>query len=279
MLDYNIYCGKNPNVTSEDWHCEECQFLDKCYLILPYDPEFRKTEDMVRYYVQRKEEAVHCLKICNKFISSDLKEEQFVENLYNTIMVSEPVVGLDNNFFYLIHIPKVMYILVSSLQGDYTVDHILTRTSPKEFLDLTLEDEEYQYLHELILNRSFKTENNTVMTRLLTNLKDKKTIPTDQVTDTQIKKELEEYKNKTVQEWKEINKKEKKQTEREIRTYDKKLSQLQLKLFRLEKRLRKQALKEIKQLQKNKKPQNPKKVTKQTHKIGRFKLKTTTGGK
>ena len=271
MLDYNIYCGQNQYVTTEDPHCEKCEYIDRCIFILSYDEEFDKLQHIQNDYYRLKNEVIEYRKSDLRFLDSEDEQNEYRETVTNTIKITSPVICADRNFFFLIYIPgsptsspiiePATYILVYSAGDEDGYKVINSELNPEKFI--TTENDDYGLLRLTIRNRSFESDPDNIIELLFKNLENDCILNNETIKEGLLADILEEFINKNYKQRRLNTRRAVRNYEKQIREYDKILIETSEKIYKMEKKLRKQGIKEVKEEAKRKaekkKKETPKK--------------------
>lgn len=244
---YKADCIYNPREGKNT--CSICKHIDECYLVLPYDKEFKYLESMVKYYYERKKEMLKCRKVerymlySKKFEKEELEEYNERKKIYDTIAVTEPVF-LDECIFRLVNVPGILYVLLANNGRDSIASKVVYEKEHQNFDELKEDVGVYRMLSLKLFD--FKINNtDEILKKLIEKLNTKQTIPITEIKNKKLDWALSNYKPISPKEREKIRKKELKQTERAIKEYDDELRSFQYKKFHREKILRRRIKKDI----------------------------------
>lgn len=253
--DNLVNCNCNPYATSTDLHCEKCPYQNVCILILPYDEEVDKLTEELRYYQRMLNESTSYKDYLYNFIR-EFKDtgkhadliKLFNNELYESIIISQPVVTTNNIPFFLIWIKGFTYNLIYEEQYGY---HIREVYSLKPIHELRKGEDDYEMLRKFIINTDIRVDADDLLNILIKNIKTDCILKPEDLHEGILKDLLENYEDEPLKQiLKHIREKRNqtldtiKMAEEKVKTLSQKLQEKQTKL---RKTLQKQALNEYNQ--------------------------------
>ena len=271
VLDYNIYCGRNKHIkNAEEPHCEKCDYLDRCIFILPYDEEFDKLQRLQNDYYRLKNEAIQYKNVNLRFLDSEDEQNEYREKVTNKIKITSPVICADRNFFFLIYISGIpethpiiepaTYIIVYS-SGDEDGYKVINSTLNPETFTGT-ENDDYGLLRLTIRNRSFESNPDNIIELLFKNLENDCILDNEQIKEGLLADILAEFMTKNYKQRRLSCRKAVRNCEKQIKEYDEILIETSEKIYDMEKKLRKQGIKQVKEEAKRKEEEKKKQTPK-----------------